>query len=328
MDNVDNKVDGGIIAAFAGAKVMIVGDVMLDEYVWGEVRRISPEAPVPVVECSRRTYAPGGAANVAANVAGLGGHALLGGAVGQDFSASQLRDVLHEAGVDTEGMLADASRPTTTKTRIVAHSQQMVRVDSETREALSGDLENALLRWAAQMMPSVGACILSDYSKGMVSPQLAQCFMELARDAGKPVIVDPKGTNYAKYRGATVITPNVHEAERATNREIHNTEDVLIVADLLLQQLEGTTLLMTRGAEGMSLLKEGAAPIHIPTVARAVYDVTGAGDTVVSTLALALAAGASLEQAARIANRAAGVVVGKLGTARVTPEELHASPAD
>jgi D-beta-D-heptose 7-phosphate kinase/D-beta-D-heptose 1-phosphate adenosyltransferase len=321
------RTDQEIIAAFADTKVLVVGDVMLDEYVWGEVRRISPEAPVPIVECSHRTYAPGGAANVAGNVAGLGGRALLGAVVGRDYPSVQLRDLLQQTGVHVEGLFADETRPTTTKTRIVAHNQHVVRVDLEERRPLPAELENSLLQWASAQMSSVGACILSDYDKGAVTPQLAHCFLELARDQGKPVVVDPKGVNYAKYRGATVVTPNVHEAERAANRTIHTADDIPGVVDFLLEELAGSAILLTRGAEGMSLFVEDAAPVHIPTVARSVFDVTGAGDTVVGTLALALAGGAPLEQAARIANRAAGVVVGKIGTARVSRDELlHETP--
>ena len=313
-----------LVATLPGRCVLIVGDVMLDEYIWGEVRRISPEAPVPVVEVHRRTFAPGGAANVAANVAGLGGRALLGGVVGQDRQAAQLREALAERGVDPAGLIVDRDRPTTTKTRIVAHSQQVVRVDSEQRTSLRAELENALLGWVEEALDIAGACVLSDYAKGVVSPRLAERFIRLAREAGKPVIVDPKGTDYAKYRGATVVTPNVREAEQALNREINGRADLLEVGQHLLGVLDGSALLITRGGQGMSLFVNGADVVHIPAVARNVFDVTGAGDTVIGTLALALAAGIGLEQAARLANLAAGIVVGKVGTATVTVEELMA----
>lgn len=313
-----------ILSAFPGKCVLIVGDVMLDEYIWGEVRRISPEAPVPVVEVRRRTYAPGGAANTAANVASLGGRALLGGVVGRDDQAERLRQALRQHGVDADGLVVDADRPTTTKTRIVAHSKQVVRVDTEQRMPLPVELEDTLLGWAAKRLSDADACILSDYDKSVVSPRLAERFIRLAREAGRPVIVDPKGTNYAKYRGATVVTPNVREAEQALNREINGHADLLEVGRQLSTILEGSALLITRGPEGMSLFLNGAEAVHIAAVARNVFDVTGAGDTVVSTLALALVAGATLEQAARLANRAAGIVVGKFGTATVTIKELLA----
>ena len=316
--------DRGLIKSLAGTTVLVLGDVMLDEYVWGEVRRISQEAPVPIVEASRRTYAAGGAGNVAVNVVGLGGIALLGGVVGSDYSAGKLCGVLTECGVLTNGLATEALRPTTTKTRIVAHSQQVVRVDSEMRDPLTAELEAELLAWVEKALPTVGACVLSDYNKGVVSPGLAQAFISLARQHRKPVIVDPKGTDYAKYRGATVITPNLHEVERVVNRELRNEDEIQMAAAQLSEMLSGGAVLITRGPQGMSLFTSASAPAHIPTVALAVYDVTGAGDTVVSTLALGLAVGASLEDAACLANRAAGIVVGKLGTSRVSAEELLA----
>jgi rfaE bifunctional protein kinase chain/domain len=317
--------DSALVAAFADTAVLIVGDVMLDEYVWGDVRRISQEAPVPVVEATRRTYAPGGAANVATNVAALGGRSYLGGVIGHDYSATQLRRVLDLPRVDIGGLVEDPARPTTTKTRIVAHSQQVVRVDSEQRHAIEAEQEAALLAWFEAHIANAGACVLSDYSKGVISPRVAAALLHSAQRHNKPVIVDPKGTDYAKYRGATIIKPNIHEAERAAGREIHNADDLQQVAAHLSRLLEGCAILITRGAEGMSLFahsRTNTAPIHIPPLPRDVYDVTGAGDTVVSALALALANGAPLEQAARLANLAAGIVVGKLGTASVTAAEL------
>lgn len=311
-----------LVERFVGQTVLILGDVMLDEYIWGEVRRISPEAPVPVVELRRRTYVPGGAANTAANVVSLGGRARLGGVVGQDHQAKALDEALRQHGVDAEGLLVDDERPTTTKTRIVAHSQQVVRVDSEQSVPLRIELEDTLLRWAEKRLADADACVLSDYAKGVVSARLAERFIHMTRQAAKPVIVDPKGTNYTKYRGATVIAPNIHEAGQAVNREINSDADLLEAGRQLSDPLEGTALLITRGSQGMSLFLNGAQMAHIPATARHVFDVTGAGDTVVSTLALALAAGAGLEQAARLANRAAGVVVGKVGTATVTLDEL------
>ena len=311
-----------ILAAFPGKRVLVVGDVMLDEYIWGEVRRISPEAPVPVVEVHRRTYAPGGAANTARNVVSLSGRALLAGVVGRDQQAEKLREALTRCGVDAEGLFVDDERPTTTKTRIVAYNQQIVRVDSEQRAPLRIELEDTLLRWVEKRLAEADACVLSDYDKGVVSPRLAECFIRLACEAGNPVIVDPKGTDYTKYRGATLVTPNVHEAERALNHEINGDSDLLEVGQRVLDILEGSALLITRGSQGMSLFLNGAEPTHVPAVARNVFDVTGAGDTVVSALALALAAGAAFEDAARLANLAASIVVGKVGTATVTRDEL------
>ena len=312
-----------LLDSFPRATILLVGDVMLDEYIWGDVRRISPEAPVPVVEVITRSHVPGGAANVANNIAHLGAQVHVGGVVGADDAAARLRGLLSAVAINVEGLLTDATRPTTSKLRIVAHSQQLARVDSEQRHALTQAQENALVEWAARLMPTVGACILSDYSKGVLSPTLIRRLIDLARAFHKPVIVDPKGSDYSRYLGATVITPNVHEAERATNIDIHSEDDARRVGRALLELLPGSALLLTRGAAGMSVFQNGHPPAHIPTVGQSVYDVTGAGDTVISALALAIAAGAQLEQAARLANLAASIVVGKLGTAPVTREELR-----
>jgi D-beta-D-heptose 7-phosphate kinase/D-beta-D-heptose 1-phosphate adenosyltransferase len=297
---------------------------MLDEYIWGQVRRISPEAPVPIVEARRRTFAPGGAANVAANIAGLGGQPFLASVVGRDPPGDQLCRELAARGVQTQGLLVDAGRPTTTKTRVIAHSQQVVRVDTEERAALRSEMEDALLGLLGGLVPRVDACILSDYAKGLVSARVAAELIALCREGHKPIVVDPKGTDYDKYRGATVITPNLLEAERALNREINGGPDLVQVGTRLARQM-GCALLITCGAEGMSLFADGREPVHVTARARQVYDVTGAGDTVIATLALALAAGADLEEAMRLANAAAGIVVGKLGTAVVTLDELAAA---
>jgi D-beta-D-heptose 7-phosphate kinase/D-beta-D-heptose 1-phosphate adenosyltransferase len=314
-----------VLAAFPGQSILIVGDVMLDEYIWGEVRRISPEAPVPVVEMQRRTFVLGGAANSAANVVSLGGAAFLGGAVGRDYQADQLRDALGLAGVDAEGLLSVDGRQTTTKTRIVAHNQQVVRVDREQRAPLSTTDEDRLLRWVEARLPAVGACILSDYAKGIVSVRLAEELIRLARSADKPIVVDPKGTDYTKYRGATVVKPNIHEAERSAKQEITSEASLAEVGRKLSALLRGTALLITRGPQGMSLFRDGLTPMHVPTVARNVFDVTGAGDTVVSSLAMALAAGSNLKQAIDLANWAASIVVAKVGTATATLDELRSA---
>jgi rfaE bifunctional protein kinase chain/domain len=319
------RITPDLLATFARKRVLIVGDVMLDEYIWGEVERISPEAPVPVVEIRRQTCVPGGAANTAANVVSLGGQALLGGVVGRDQQAEKLEQALRQRGVVAEGIVVDDGRPTTTKTRIVAHNQQVLRVDAERRAPLRIELENTLLRWVETRVTDADVCVLSDYAKGVVSTRLAECFIHMARQTSKPVIVDPKGTDYAKYRGATVVTPNVYEAQRATNHEINGDVDLLAVGQQLSDLLPGSALLITSGPQGMSLFLNGSRTVQIPATARNVFDVTGAGDTVVSVLALALAAGATLEQAATIANRAAGIVVGKFGTETVTLHEVLAA---
>ena len=312
-----------ILDAFSRVPILIIGDVMLDEYVWGAVNRISQEAPVPVVEAQTRSYAPGGASNVATNVVSLGGQARLGGLVGWDEQAGQLKRLLEACTVDTDGLLPDAERPTTTKTRIIAHSQQVVRVDSESKTPLTAALQADLLLWAEKHLPLSGACVLSDYGKGVVTAEFAQKIIGLAQNLGKPVIVDPKGTDYSKYRGATVIKPNIHELAVATGGDTGSSDGLQNAAHGLMEPLEGSALLVTRGGEGMMLFRRNRAAVAIPPIVRTVYDSTGAGDTVVSTLALALGSGADLESAARLANRAASIVVGKLGTASVTLDELR-----
>ena len=311
-----------IVKDFPGKKVLIVGDVMLDEYIWGEVNRISPEAPVPVVEMVQRSYLPGGAANTAANISGLQGRAYLAGVVGCDLQADVFRSAILEYGINMEGIITDSSRPTTSKTRIIANSQQVVRLDIEKNHSLAEAVETRLLSWCEKQLPLVDSCILSDYNKGVVSPSFAQAFIRLAREAKKPVVIDPKGIDYSKYRGATVIKPNLHEAQEAIHHRIQSEEDLFEAGRRLLSILEDCSILLTRGAQGMSLFLEKDKVINIPTVAHNVFDVTGAGDTVVSVMAMALACGADMEESARLANHAAGIVVGKVGTAAVKMDEL------
>jgi D-beta-D-heptose 7-phosphate kinase/D-beta-D-heptose 1-phosphate adenosyltransferase len=319
-------INRGLAAAFRGKHVLVLGDIMLDEYIWGEVRRISPEAPVPVVEMNRRTYVPGGAANTAANVAALGGQPYLLGLVGNDYHAVCLREALVRSGIDASGLCTDEERMTTTKTRIVAHNQQVVRLDCEQRAPLVQHWEDELLREAEMLLPGVDACIISDYGKGVVSERVARHFIRMARQTGKPIVVDPKGHDYSKYRGATVVKPNVHEAEAVAKQPITDEESLHEVGRRLLEVLGSSAVLITRGPQGMSLFRCSEPAVHIPTVARHVFDVTGAGDTVASALALGLASQGSLDETMRLANQAASIVVGKVGTATVTLEELLAEP--
>ena len=305
-----------------GRTILVAGDVMLDEYVWGDVNRISPEAPVPVVEVHHRTYSLGGAANVAANIASLGGRPLLLGLIGRDEPADILQTALRTRGIETTGLQVDDSRPTTLKTRIVAQNRQVARLDCEDRSNPTTDLENRMVAWLAERLPEADACVISDYSKGAVSPKLAERLIEFASQAKKPVVVDPKARDFRRYRGATVITPNLLEARLAAGCEDGEELPLGQLAMRLIRRVGSTALLITRGPAGMSLYRRGMRPLHIPATARAVFDVTGAGDTVVGTLALAIGAGQPLEQAAMLANRAAGIVVGKLGTACVALEEL------
>jgi D-glycero-beta-D-manno-heptose-7-phosphate kinase len=307
----------------AGKCVLILGDVILDEYVEGEVKRISPEAPVPVVEFRSRSYIPGGAANVAANVVSAGGRALLAGVVGHDPQAERLAAALRERDIQAR-LFADHNRPSTTKTRILAHNQQIVRLDQEERAPIGPELEEALLDWVEQHLDQADACVLSDYGKGVVTTRLAREYISRARGRGLPVIADPKNTDYTLFRDATVIKPNLHEAARFVQRDLQDDSSFLEAGRQLAGLLAGTALLITRGPLGMSLFRHTSEPIHTSAVARNVFDVTGAGDTVIALLALALGAGIALELAVELANRGAGIVVEKLGTATVTLTELKA----
>jgi D-glycero-beta-D-manno-heptose-7-phosphate kinase len=313
----------GLVARLPGSRIVVVGDAMLDEYIWGEVRRISPEAPVPVVEVRGRTHVPGGAGNVAAGIVALEGHARLGAVAGADGPGEDLRRSLEERGVDCGGLLVDQSRETTTKTRVIAHSQQVVRTDSEARAPLDAEVEDRLLAWVEEAIGTADAVVISDYAKSVVSERVSKRVIELARERGAPAVVDPKGVDYAKYRGATVLTPNVHDAKRAANLPAELHADLSEVGRRLVEVLPGSLLLITRGAEGMSLLSESGR-LDVRADAQAVYDVTGAGDTVVAMLAVALGAGIEVEDAVRLANAAAGIVVSKVGTASVTLDELRA----
>lgn len=314
-----------LISSFTGKNVLVIGDVMLDEYVWGKVRRISPEAPVPVVEVKERTYMAGGAGNSASNISSLGGNVILCGVVGQDSHGELLKSKLSELGVDISGLIVDTNHPTISKSRIIANKQHVVRVDVEDRVKLGEEVQNRLLEVVNSIISGVDVVVISDYGKQVVTERVAGKVIELATHANKPVIVDPKGNDYRKYKEATLITPNVLEAEQALNIEINSEEEIIHAGNRLNELIGGKAILLTRGSEGMSLFHRGGDLITIPAVARALFDVTGAGDTVVGTLAIALAAGAELKDAVYLANLAAGLVVEKLGTATVTIEELQGS---
>lgn len=310
------------IHAFAGKRVVVVGDLMLDVYLAGEVRRISPEAPVPVVEVADNSARPGGAANTALNLAALGAEPLLLGVVGADYEGERLLSLLSAARIETRFVVRDELRPTTSKTRIVARSQQIVRIDREIRTPVSPAIEAELLGAIEEATPNADACILSDYQKGVLSARLCTQAIAAARKAGRPIVVDPKGNDFSRYCGCTVVTPNTHELEGAVGRAADTDGALVEAGSWLLDRLEGAAVLVTRGAAGMTLLRRGCEPRHISTAAQRVYDVTGAGDTVVSTLALGLSVGLPLELAMDLANRAAGVAVSKPGASTVSPEEL------
>ena len=314
-----------LLAAMQGRRVLVVGDVMLDEFLWGRVARISPEAPVPVVEITSQTFRLGGAANVACNVRSLGGQAAVAGVVGRDAAGERLRDALVLGGVEDALVPDDEGRPTTHKTRIIAHHQQVVRADREETGEIGAALEDALGDALRRSARGAGAIILSDYQKGVVTRRLMKKVLDAARGGGVPLLVDPKVRHFALYRGAAVVTPNQLEAEQATGVRIRDTAGLHEAGRKILKTLRCRAALITRGEQGMALFEQGKKPVEIPTSAQQVFDVTGAGDTVIASLALALAAGAALPEAAMLANYAAGVVVGKIGTATVLPEEVLAA---
>jgi D-beta-D-heptose 7-phosphate kinase/D-beta-D-heptose 1-phosphate adenosyltransferase len=310
------------VRAFEGRRVVVVGDLILDRYLWGSATRVSPEAPVLVVDVEREELRLGGAANVAHNVRALGALPVLIGVVGEDGAAESLRRELLARDVDPgAGVLADPARRTSLKTRIVAHEQQVLRADEETREPLSRSVLDGLWQQVERALPTADAVIVSDYGKGVSTPALLDRLLPELKRRGLPSAVDPKEEHFFRYHGVHVITPNLAEASQAWGRKIRGPEDLLEAGFGLREKLSAHAVLITRGAEGMSLFTaEGHT--QFPTRARKVYDVTGAGDTVVATIAAALAARASLAEACVLANHAAGLVVAELGTAAATSAQL------
>lgn len=303
--------------------VVVLGDVMLDEFIWGDVSRISPEAPVPVVDIRRQSTHLGGAANVLANLVALGAKACVIGVVGDDEAGNKIRLVLHEhSPLQTNDLLVvDSSRPSTIKTRIIAHSQMVVRADREHRAPVDAPTEDRIIAAARAAIANAHALVVSDYDKGVITPRILSEVLPAAYQR-MPVLVDPKMRNFNSYRPATLITPNHHEALRMANVEEDSDEGLEIAGRRIREQLSCDSVLITRGDRGMILLEGNGDPIHVKTAAREVYDVTGAGDTVIAMLAAALACGASLTEAALLANHAAGIVVGKVGTATATFREV------
>lgn len=304
-------------------KVLVVGDVILDRYWWGNVDRISPEAPVPIVRLDRTTLAAGGAANVAANIAGLGAEALLLGVVGEDTEANMLAGELEKAGVSPSHLVLAPRRPTVVKTRIIAHSQQVVRVDQEIDRTLDKEAKRILVSALRQLLPACDIVVVSDYDKGVLADDVLTEVIMQAKAAGKTVLVDPKGREYDKYRGATMITPNRREAAEACNLSEGVSGLVDMAGRRLMENLALEAVLVTQGEDGMTLFRNDREPRHFPAAARKVYDVTGAGDTVIATLATAIGAGADLDTATGLANLAAGLVVEQVGTSAVTLDALR-----
>ncbi len=323
-----------LLAAARRSRILVIGDVMLDQFIWGSVSRISPEAPVPVVDFKSESFMPGGAANVARNLSALGAAPELFAVVGKDDSAARLRELLREQNVGCAGLLEHAARPTSIKTRIVAHQQQVVRVDRESRGHLDTATTKRLLAAIKPRLKGANAVIVGDYGKGVVTQSLIDALKELCRERGVWLSVDPKPVHHLNLAGLSLITPNRKEAFELSGltddtRAANPLADInlLRTAGCLLNDITPALLLITLGEQGMLLCRRGEKPVHIPTVAQEVFDVSGAGDTVIASFTLAIAAGASPLEAAIVSNHAAGVVVGKVGTAIVTPDELARSIA-
>ncbi len=319
-----------LLDGFHSARVLVIGDVMLDRFVYGSVERISPEAPIPVVHVERQSDMPGGAANVARNVAAMGARAILLGVVGDDAHAADLRTQIAASPEISAELLVDASRPTTVKTRYVAEGQQVMRADRESRAPLGTEVQGRLLASFARALDGVSVVLLSDYAKGVLSDAVTRAVIDRSLKEGKIVIVDPKTRDFMKYRGATVIKPNRAELQVASGEPCLTQEQVIAGARHVLAQGICGTLVVTRGKDGMSVIDAAETAVHLPTAAQQVFDVSGAGDTAMAALALGLAAGGRIVDAAALANIAAGIAVGKRGTATVSTGEMIAElhPAD
>jgi D-beta-D-heptose 7-phosphate kinase/D-beta-D-heptose 1-phosphate adenosyltransferase len=318
-----------ILTTATKTRVLVLGDVMLDQFIWGGVSRISPEAPVPVVDFERESFMPGGAANVARNLIALNTPTELFGAIGHDEAGRQLKKLLGEQKIGCGGLVVNAARHTSVKTRIVAHKQQVVRIDRETRDSLDAKLTSRLLAALKSKLTRAGAVIAGDYGKGVVTQPLLNEIKSLCRARGVWLSFDPKPVHHLNLSNLSLITPNRKEAFELANlpdEERHANpladKNLMLAAERLLNELRPAVLLITLGELGMLLCQRGQKPFHIPTVAQEVFDVSGAGDTVIATFTLAVAAGASPMEAAILSNHAAGIVVGKIGTATTTPEEL------
>jgi D-beta-D-heptose 7-phosphate kinase/D-beta-D-heptose 1-phosphate adenosyltransferase len=317
-----------ILEKLQGAAVLSAGDLILDRYVYGEASRLSPEAPVPIVLVRKRTYAPGGLGNVVMNVHALGAKSLALGVTGEDFHADKLEELLNPAlSKGSPRFIRDPERPTTVKTRVIAGIQQVVRFDEESHKPISKSTEKLYEKALEPLFFNAGALSVSDYGKGLLTRDLLSWLIARANDRGIPSVADPKGSDYSRYKGAYLVTPNRQELSEALGRDVsHEPAEALASAGLeLMRRHKIRNLLVTRSEDGMTLIESSGAVSHFPTVARAVYDVSGAGDTVVAAMAAALAAGATLSEGAYLATLAAGVVVGKVGTATASPEEIKES---
>jgi rfaE bifunctional protein kinase chain/domain len=323
MPSLSKKRIESLFKNFLGKTIAVVGDLMLDRYIWGSVHRISPEAPVPIVDVESESARLGGAANVANNLKSLGGIPLLVGVIGNDNSGKLLKDTMREMGFSEDGIVKDDSRPTTVKTRVIAHHQHVVRIDRESRNDISSLIEEKILFSLRRHLNNVDAIILEDYNKGVMTSSLIEKIVQLANANKKIISVDPKSMNFFAYKNVTVFKPNKKETEEALGIKIISDADVERAGTLLLKKLNAKNILLTRSEKGMTLFTHNGTIEHIPTKAQKVADVSGAGDTVVSALTLALASGATIEESAVLANHAGGIVVGEVGIIPVSKEALR-----
>jgi rfaE bifunctional protein kinase chain/domain len=311
-----------IIDRFHGSKVLVVGDIMVDQFIWGKVSRISPEAPVPVVKVTSENLLLGGCTNVLNNVFSMGGKVAVSGIVGSDTMGTWLIDTLRKMNIDTAGVIVEQQRPTIVKTRVIAHNQQVVRFDREDKSPVAQDSLQKIIAYIKSIKDELGAVIISDYNKGVFSEQLVKEIRKITAQRGIILCIDPKQSDFSLYRGCDLITPNRQETERALGREIESRDDLIEGGSALIRDFGFRALLVTMGEEGMTLFEKDGTFTHIPAVAREVFDVTGAGDTVIGVFALCAAAGATFTEASVLANHAAGIAVGKVGTAPVYRDEL------
>jgi rfaE bifunctional protein kinase chain/domain len=313
LQNVKNK------------RIAVIGDVMIDRYIWGTVNRISPEAPVPIVEVESESSRLGGAANVANNIVSLGATARLIGVIGNDFSGKEFCSILESQNSSSEGIIIDSSRPTTVKTRVIAHQQHVVRIDSEEKKDIGSDIQQKIFSVLEKNIDLIDGIIIEDYNKGVIVKELIQSVIVLANRKKKIITIDPKFNNFFEYKNVTVFKPNKKETEEVLGKKIRNDDDVLAAGKILIEKLNADNVLLTRSEKGMSLFEKNGTVTHIPTNARKVADVSGAGDTVIATLTAMLSAGATISEAALLANYAGGIVCGEVGIIAIDPAILRSA---
>ena len=317
-----NKIDE-LLKNVTAKQIAVIGDVMIDRYIWGNVHRISPEAPVPVVEVESESSRLGGAANVANNITALGARSLLIGVVGNDVSGKEFCSILEQQNTPSEGIVVDSTRPTTVKTRVIAHQQHVVRIDSEEKKDVDAGIQSKIMEVLEKNIASIDGIIIEDYNKGVVTKELIRRIIELANKHSKIITIDPKFNHFFDYQNVTVFKPNKKETEEALGKKLKTEEDVIAAGKTLLEKLHAENILLTRSEKGMSLFERNGTVTHIPTFARTVADVSGAGDTVIATLTAMLASGATVGEAALLANIAGGIVCGEVGIIPIEPAVLR-----